>query len=45
MADPDMSDEEWKTLHDAADVLERCGYHTESVLLFRICQDNRQIRS
>lgn len=44
MADPDMNDAEWKTLHDAADVLERRGYHRESVLLFQICQDNRQIR-
>jgi hypothetical protein len=44
MSDPGMTDEEWKTLHDAADVLERCGYHRESVVLVKICQDNRQIR-
>ena len=44
MLDRDMSDEEWKTLHDAADVLDRCGYRNESVMLLRICQDNRQIR-
>ncbi len=44
MVDPEMSDEEWETLRAAADVLERCGYHRESVLLFKICQDNRQIR-
>jgi len=39
-----MSDVEWKVLHDAANVLERFGYHRESALLFLICQDNRQIR-
>jgi hypothetical protein len=44
VADPDMSDEDWKVLHDAADVLERHGYHRESVLLFKISQDNRGVR-
>jgi hypothetical protein len=44
VADPDMSDVEWKVLHDASNILERFGYHRESVLLFQICQDNRQIR-
>ena len=36
-----MSDEEWQVLSNAADVLERHGYHAESVRMFWISQHHR----